>query len=134
MKNSVIFVQSVRVSLLACCSATVLLTACGGTSDGVTTGQAQTAAALSYKNELTNSGTSVAGADDSLHLMEMGRNLPAPHQKPQQTDRVLTNQLDCCRYLLLLEWMLTQAPLLLQKVYMFPRPALTPILEHRQRL
>ena len=64
MKKSVTFVPTVRVSLLACCSAAVLLTACGGSGDTASTAQAQTAA-LSYSSDATDAGASVAGADDS---------------------------------------------------------------------
>src|SRR4051812_14382398 len=65
MKKSVTFIPTVRVSVLACCSAVVLLTACGGQGDTASTAQAQTAA-LGYNSDATEAGASVAGADDSV--------------------------------------------------------------------
>lgn len=65
MKKSVTFIPTVRVSVLAYCSAVVLLTACGGQGDTASTAQAQTAA-LGYNSDATEAGASVAGADDSV--------------------------------------------------------------------
>jgi hypothetical protein len=56
MKNSVTFVPTVRVSLLICCNA-VLLLACDGANDITATGQTQTAA-LSYSIDSTTPGHS----------------------------------------------------------------------------
>jgi hypothetical protein len=66
MKKLVNFVPNVRVNLLLCCSAAVLLSACGaGTADAVAGQQTQTAA-LSYDSATSTSGPTVAGADDSV--------------------------------------------------------------------
>jgi hypothetical protein len=56
MKKLVTVVSNVKVQLLFCCSATVLLTACGGSTDFVKDQPTQTAA-QSY-----NSGRSMSGA------------------------------------------------------------------------
>lgn len=65
MKKLVTVVPNVRVNLLLCCSAAVLLSACGGGTADTGAGQTQTAA-LSYNSATSPSGSSVAGADDSI--------------------------------------------------------------------
>jgi len=63
MKKLATFVSNVGITPLLCCSAAVLLSACGAGSD-MTDGQTQTAA-LSYSVDTNAAGAPVAGADDS---------------------------------------------------------------------
>jgi hypothetical protein len=65
MKKLVTFVPNVRVNLLLCCSAAVLLSACGAGTGDTAAGQQPQTAALSYDSATSTSGPSVAGADDS---------------------------------------------------------------------
>jgi hypothetical protein len=63
MKKLATFVSNVGITPLLCCSAAVLLTACGAGSD-MSGGQTQTAA-LSYSVDTNAAGAPIAGADDS---------------------------------------------------------------------
>lgn len=67
--------------MLACCSAVVLLSACGGPNDSASTGQAQTAA-MSYSSESNDSRASVAAADDSFIAVS---NVSQPQSTPDTT-------------------------------------------------
>jgi hypothetical protein len=78
IKNPVTFVPAVRVTMLACCSAVALLSACGGVNDSVSTGQVQTAA-LSSSSGSPNAGESTAGANDpsiSVSNVSEGQTVP----------------------------------------------------------
>src|SRR6059058_4807343 len=63
MKKLATFVSNAGITPLLCCSAAVLLAACGAGSD-MTDGQTQTAA-MSYSVDTNAAGAPIVGADDS---------------------------------------------------------------------
>jgi hypothetical protein len=65
MMKLVTVVSNVRISHLVCCSAAVLLAACGGGSTDLAEGQPTQTAATSYTSGATLSAATTAGTDDS---------------------------------------------------------------------